>query len=239
MNGLEKINCLIVDDEPLAQDVLDSYVKNIPQLNPVGTCNNAIEALEKMKHNRVDLIFLDIQMPEITGIDFLKSLKDPPMVIFTTAYQNYAVQGFELNAIDYLLKPFSIERFKKAVHKAEELMQMKQDFNTRDDDYIFIKSDQKLQKVSFNDILFIEALADYVKIHTPEKRYITLQTMKNMEEKLPDKYFKRVHRSFIVALDKIVSIVGGNVEISDQRIPIGKNYKEGFYEALKKNNILK
>jgi DNA-binding LytR/AlgR family response regulator len=239
MNGLEKINCLIVDDEPLAQDVLDSYVKNIPQLNPVGICNNAIEALEKMKHNRVDLIFLDIQMPEITGIDFLKSLKDPPMVIFTTAYQNYAVQGFELNAIDYLLKPFSLDRFKKAVHKAEELMLMKQDFSSRDDDYIFIKSDQKLQKVSYNDILFIEALADYVKIHTPEKRYITLQTMKNMEEKLPDKYFKRVHRSFIVALDKIISIVGGNVEINDQRIPIGKNYKEGFYEALKKNNILK
>jgi DNA-binding LytR/AlgR family response regulator len=144
MNGLEKINCLIVDDEPLAQDVLDSYVKNIPQLNPVGICNNAIEALEKMKHNRVDLIFLDIQMPEITGIDFLKSLKDPPMVIFTTAYQNYAVQGFELNAIDYLLKPFSLDRFKKAVHKAEELMLMKQDFSSRDDDYIFIKSDQKL-----------------------------------------------------------------------------------------------
>lgn len=233
------VSCLIVDDEPLAQDILDSYVKKTPQLNLVGICSNAIEALEKMKHNQVDLIFLDIQMPEITGIDFLRSLKAPPMVIFTTAYQNYAVEGFELNAIDYLLKPFSQDRFLKAVRKAEELFVLKNEHSQREDDYIFIKSDQKLQKVSYNDILFVEALADYVKIHTPEKRYITLQTMKNMEEKLPERYFKRVHRSFIVALDKIITIVGGNVEINGQKIPIGKNYKEGFYDALKKNNILK
>ncbi len=233
------VSCLIVDDEPLAQDILDSYVKKTPHLNLVGICSNAIEALEKMKHNQVDLIFLDIQMPEITGIDFLRSLKDPPMVIFTTAYQNYAVEGFELNAIDYLLKPFSQDRFLKAVRKAEELFVLKNEHSQREDDYIFIKSDQKLQKVSYNDILFVEALADYVKIHTPEKRYITLQTMKNMEEKLPERYFKRVHRSFIVALDKIITIVGGNVEINGQKIPIGKNYKEGFYDALKRNNILK
>lgn len=234
-----KISCLIVDDEPLAQDVLEAYVKNTPQLNLVGICNNAIEALEKMKLNQVDLIFLDIQMPEITGIDFLRTLKDPPMVIFSTAYQNYAVEGFELNAIDYLLKPFSLERFQKAVKKADELSKLKEEHLQREDEYIFIKSDQKLQKVHYNDILFIEALADYVKIHTPEKRYITLQTMKNMEEKLPDKYFKRVHRSFIVSLDKIMSIVGGSVEVSGQRIPIGKNYKESFFDALEKNNILK
>ncbi len=234
-----KISCLIVDDEPLAQDVLEAYVKNTPQLNLVGICNNAIEALEKMKLNQVDLIFLDIQMPEITGIDFLRTLKDPPMVIFSTAYQNYAVEGFELNAIDYLLKPFSLERFQKAVKKADELAKLKEEHHQREDEYIFIKSDQKLQKVHYNDILFIEALADYVKIHTPEKRYITLQTMKNMEEKLPDKYFKRVHRSFIVSLDKIMSIVGGSVEVSGQRIPIGKNYKEAFFDTLEKNNILK
>lgn len=234
-----KISCLIVDDEPLAQDVLESYIKQTPQLNLVGICNNAIEALEKMKLNRVDLIFLDIQMPEITGIDFLKTLKEPPMVIFTTAYQNYAVEGFELNAIDYLLKPFPLDRFQKAVKKADELAKLKEEHQQREDDYIFIKSDQKLQKVHYNDILFIEALADYVKIHTPDKRYITLQTMKNMEEKLPEKYFKRVHRSFIVSLDKIMSIVGGSVEISGQKIPIGKNYKDSFFEALDKNNILK
>ncbi len=234
-----KISCLIVDDEPLAQDVLEAYIKNTPQLNLVGICNNAIEALEKMKLSQVDLIFLDIQMPEITGIDFLRTLKDPPMVIFSTAYQNYAVEGFELNAIDYLLKPFSLERFQKAVRKADELAKLKEEHLQREDEYIFIKSDQKLQKVHYNDILFIEALADYVKIHTPDKRYITLQTMKNMEEKLPDKYFKRVHRSFIVSLDKIMSIVGGSVEVGDQRIPIGKNYKESFFIALEKNNILK
>jgi len=234
-----KISCLIVDDEPLAQDVLENYVKQTPELALAGISNNAIEALEKMRHNKVDLIFLDIQMPEITGIDFLRSLKDPPMVIFSTAYQNYAVEGFELNAIDYLLKPFSYDRFVKAVRKAQELAILKEEHSQREDDYIFIKSDQKLQKVNYNDILFIEALADYVKIHTCDKRYITLQTMKSMEDKLPGRYFKRVHRSFIVSLDKIMTIVGGNVEINGQRIPIGKNYKDGFYEALRENNILK
>lgn len=234
-----RISCLIVDDEPLAQDVLNNYVKQTPQLDLMGVCNNAIEALEKMKLSRIDLIFLDIQMPEITGIDFLRSLKDPPMVIFTTAYQNYAIEGFELNAIDYLLKPFSQDRFNKAVRKVEELSKLKEEQHQREDDYIFIKSDQKLQKVLYADIIFIEALADYVKIHTPEKRYITLQTMKNMEEKLPDNYFKRVHRSYIVALNKITSLVGSAVELDEQKIPIGKNYKEAFFETLKKNNIIK
>lgn len=234
-----KISCLIVDDEPLAQDVLNDYVKQAPQLELMGVCNNAIEALEKMKLNAVDLIFLDIQMPEITGIDFLRSLKDPPMVIFTTAYQNYAIEGFELNAIDYLLKPFSKDRFIKAVKKAEELFKLKEDHSQKEDNYIFIKSDQKLQKVYYNDILYIEALADYVKIHTPDKRYITLQTMKNMESKLPDKFFKRVHRSYIVALDKIMTLVGSAVEVDGQKIPIGKNYKEAFFDALDKNKILK
>lgn len=234
-----KINCLIVDDEPLAQDVLDTYVKQVPLLNLVGTCNNAIEALEKMHQNTIDLIFLDIQMPEINGIDFLKSLKEPPLVIFTTAYQNYALQGFELNAVDYLLKPFSLDRFQKAVKRASELARMMEESSQKEDEYIFIKSDQRLQKISFGEILYIEALADYVKIHTADKRYITLQTMKNMEEKLPEKYFKRVHRSFIVSMDKIMAIVGGNVEVNGQRIPIGKNYKEAFYEAMQKNNILR
>lgn len=234
-----KINCLIVDDEPLAQDVLDTYIKQVPLLNLVGICNNAIEALEKMHQNTIDLIFLDIQMPEISGIDFLKSLKAPPLVIFTTAYQNYALQGFELNAVDYLLKPFSLDRFQKAVKRASELARMIEESSQKEDEYIFIKSDQRLQKVSFGEILYVEALADYVKIHTNDKRYITLQTMKNMEEKLPEKYFKRVHRSFIVSLDKIMAIVGGNVEVNGQRIPIGKNYKDAFYEAMHKNNILK
>ncbi|MFX3625777.1 MAG: LytR/AlgR family response regulator transcription factor [bacterium] len=234
-----KISCLIVDDEPLAQDVLHNYIKQTPQLELVGICNNAIEALEKMKHNIVDLIFLDIEMPEISGVDFLRSLKDPPIAIFTTAYQNYAVEGYELNAIDYLLKPFSKERFIKAVKKAEELLILLEEHSQKEDDYIFIKADQKLQKVYYNDIYYIEALADYVKIHTPEKRFITLQTMKNMEAKLPDKYFRRVHRSYIVALDKIESLVGSALEIQDQKIPIGKNYKEAFFEALDKNKILK
>lgn len=234
-----KISCLIVDDEPLAQDVLHSYIKQTSKLELIGICNNAIEALEMMKNNTVDLLFLDIQMPEITGIDFLRSLKDPPMVIFTTAYQDFALEGFELNAIDYLLKPFSQERFVKAVKKAEELLILLEEHSQKEDDYIFIKSDQKLQKIYYNDILFIEALADYVKIHTSEKRHVTLQTMKKMEEKLPAKFFKRVHRSYIVSLDKIMSLVGSAVEVDGQKIPIGKNYKESFFDALDKSKILK
>ncbi len=234
-----KISCLIIDDEPLAQEVIHGYIKQTSQLELAGICNNAIEALEKMKGNTIDLLFLDIQMPEITGIDFLRSLKDPPMVIFTTAYQDYAIEGFELNAIDYLLKPFSEDRFLKAVRKVEELLKLKKYHHLKEDNYIFIKSDHKLQKVFYADIIYIEALADYVKIHTHEKRHITLQTMKKMEDKLPDTSFKRVHRSYIVALDKIMSLVGSAVEVNGQKIPIGKNYKEAFFAALNKNNIIR
>lgn len=240
-----KLNCLIVDDEPLALDVLEQHVKKAGQLNLLGRCNNAIEALEIMNQNPVDLLFLDIQMPEVTGIDFVKSLTQPPVIVFTTAYQHYALEGYDLNVTDYLLKPISFDRFMKAVQRAEEIIQLKKQSEDKtsgedeDEGYFFVKSDQKLVKLRYSEISFIEALADYVKIHTHEKRIITLQTMKKMEEKLPADKFIRVHRSYIVSIDKIKAVSGSKIEVDGQEIPIGKNYKESLFNYLYSNNILK
>ncbi|MBI1222699.1 MAG: response regulator [Bacteroidetes bacterium] len=238
-----KLNCIIVDDEPLAQDVIESYLESEQDIQLLRKCQNALEAREALKSLQVDLLFLDIQMPEISGIDFLRSLESPPMVIFTTAHPNYAVEGFNLDAVDYLMKPISKERFTKAVKKARELYQLKNQPVTtglpaEDDDHFFVKADQKLVKLRYDDVHYVEALADYVKIHTDEKRIITLQTMKKMEERLPSDRFIRVHRSFIVRIGKIKAISGNKIELGDQQIPIGKNYKSSLYEYLYANNIL-
>ncbi len=234
-----KLNCLVVDDEPLARDVLTAFIEENQELRLVHSCQNAIEAREILQHQEVDVVFLDIQMPEISGIEFLKSLRNPPMVVFTTAFPNYALEGFNLDAVDYLLKPFSKDRFNKAVSKLFERQRSKQNGNEETDlEHIFVKADQKLIKLRFEDIHYVEALADYVKIHTNERRIITLQTMKKMEEKLPQDRFIRVHRSFIVGVKKIKSINGNKIELGEQMIPIGKNYKNGLYEYLYSNNIL-
>ena len=236
------MKCLIVDDEPLAIDVIKSHLANNNQLELVGTCNNAIQAAEMLRNNDVDLLFLDIQMPEVTGIDFFKSLENPPLVIFTTAYAEYAVEGFELDAIDYLLKPISRDRFDKAIQKAQEYFGFKNGAKVEttelEDNYIFIKANQKLMKVSYDEIQYVEAFADYVKIFIPEKRIVTLQTMKKMESKLPMDKFCRIHRSYIVGLQHIESYNTSEVEISGQKLPIGKNYKDGFMNAMKQNRIL-
>jgi len=232
----KKINCLIVDDEPLALDILEGFIETHPLLQLVGRCDNAFEAKEFLKHKEVDLLFLDINMPEISGIDLLKSLENPPMAIFTTAFQKYAIDGFDLNIVDYLLKPFSYERFHKAVAKVQVLMNsqiLQEEKPETDDSYIFIKADQKLIKVLYSEILFIEALADYVKIHLAEKRIVTLQTMKNMEEKLPKERFSRVHRSYIVNIEKIQTIKGNDINVNEINIPIGKNYRDQFFERIR------
>jgi DNA-binding LytR/AlgR family response regulator len=235
-----KINCLIVDDEPLAGEVIESYIDQDPLLYLVQKCSNALEASEAIKNGQIDLIFLDIHMPEISGIDFIKSLENPPLVVFTTAHPDYAVDGFNLDAVDYLLKPVSADRFRKAVRKAQEMLSLRQSSRElpASDDYLFVKADQKLVKLRYEDIQYVEALADYVKIHTAEKRIITLQTMKKMEEKLPKDKFIRVHRSFIVGIGKIKSISGNKIELGQQQIPIGKNYKSTLYNYLYSNNIL-
>lgn len=236
------MKCIIVDDEPLGIEILESYVKRIPDLDLVRTCNNALEASEFLKNHKVDLMFLDIQMPEITGLELMRSLPDPPLVVFCTAYPDFAVEGFELNAIDYLLKPVSFERFTKTIDRVKEYVNMKKtdavEAPDLENDHIFIKSNQKQIKLSYDQIQYVEAFADYVKLYTPEKRYITLQTMKNMEQKLPDEKFIRVHRSFIVNQKYITSFNSSELEIGPVKIPVGKNYKDAFLTKLRSKNML-
>ena len=240
-----KMNVLIVDDEPLAQEILETFVEKIPSLHLVGKCSNAIEANEMLRNHPVDLMFLDIQMPQLTGIDFLKSLAHPPMVIFTTAYSNYALEGFELDIIDYLLKPISFERFMKSVNKATELLELNKkevaEVQAGGDDFFFVKSDKKLVKVKYSEILYVEGLKDYVIIRMETGRVITLQTMKSLEEKLPLQQFKRIHRSYIVSVGRINAIDGNVVEIMEKgiakHIPIGKNYRDELLELIEKKKL--
>lgn len=252
---MQPIQVIIVDDEPLAIEVLETYIAKIPNLKLVAKCSHALEAFEAIHAHKVDLMFLDIQMPQITGIDFLKTLSNPPKVIFTTAYSNYAVEGYELNAVDYLLKPISFERFLKAAQKAIlqiqpqsqniSLSQLDQQPPQEDSsdtaadkpDYIFVKADKKLIKLRFEQILFIEGLKDYVMIYTPTGRIITLQTMKSLEEKLPAEYFMRVHRSFIVGSRHIDVLEGNTLIVDKKEIPVGKNYKDDLLLAINKNRL--
>jgi len=242
------INVIIVDDEPLALEVLETYINEISEINLVQSCNNALEANDALRKHDVDLMFLDIQMPQLTGIDFLKTLKDPPLVIFTTAYANYAIEGFELNAIDYLLKPISLDRFMKAVNKAtEQIALQKNESNPApvegdSPDFIFVKADKKLMKVNYGDIAYIEGLKDYVIIRKSDgSRIITLQTMKSLEAKLPVQFFKRIHRSYIVQIEQINAIVGNMVEVMEKgqakHLPIGKNYREELLAIVNKNRL--
>ena len=225
------IKTLIVDDEPLAIEILEAYVSQIPQLHLVAKCSNALEANRVLQLEKIDLMFLDIEMPLLLGTDFLKSLQNPPKVIFTTAYPEFAVQGFELNALDYLLKPISMERFVKSINKLFE----------KNTEYIFVKADKRLIKVNFSEILYIEGLKDYVIIRTDQNKIITLQTMKSLEEKLPSTKFIRVHRSFIVNLNRINAIVGNAIEIiekgQNKHIPIGNNYKEEIEKMIEKRKL--
>lgn len=256
---MQPIQVIIVDDEPLAIEVLETYIAKIPNLKLVAKCSHALEAFEAIHAHKVDLMFLDIQMPQITGIDFLKTLSNPPKVIFTTAYSNYAVEGYELNAVDYLLKPISFERFLKAAQKAIlQIQPPNQNANANANlgtnlppmqaeeveetpvdkpDYIFVKADKKLIKLRFEQILFIEGLKDYVMIYTPTGRIITLQTMKSLEEKLPAEYFMRVHRSFIVGSRHIDVLEGNTLIVDKKEIPVGKNYKDDLLLAINKNRL--
>ena len=238
------IKAMIVDDEPLAQDILETYIENLPNLELVCKCSNAIEANEVLKTEHVDLIFLDIQMPQITGIDFVKSLKNPPVIIFTTAYPDYAVEGFELSATDYLLKPISMDRFMQAVNKAESEIQARNNAEGNTDmkeDFFFVKADKKLVKVNHADILYIEGLKDYVIIRLRVGRVITLQTMKSLEAKLPSSKFRRIHRSYIVATKQIKALMGNMVEVTENNktklLPIGKNYKDDLLQVINENRL--
>lgn len=237
------MNVLIVDDEPLAQEVLETYISKFPSLFLIAKCNNAVEAFEVLNKQKIDLMFLDIQMPRISGVDFLKTLSNPPMVIFTTAFSEYAMDGYALDVIDYLLKPISFERFAKAANKALAKYQPQDEASalvqttTEAADYIFVKADKKLIKVRFNEISYIEGLKDYVILHTAEGRIVTLQTMKSLKTKLPNDIFVRVHRSFIINLNNLAAVEGNTVQIKGKSIPIGKNYKDALLEVINKNRL--
>jgi DNA-binding LytR/AlgR family response regulator len=235
-----KIRCLIIDDEPLAQRVIERYAENIPFLEIVQKCNSAVEAIDVLHNQVVDLLFLDINMPRLSGMEFLKTLKNPPLVIITTAYAEYAIQGYELDVVDYLMKPFAFDRFYKAIQKAEELIKGKDQRNAesketdkQEDTFIFIKSSKKTFKVNLGEILYIEALGDYVKIFTTEKMIISYQSLKNIETLLPSSSFPRIHKSFIIALSRIDLIEGNHVKIKDRLIPIGTNFKGEFEKLIK------
>jgi len=237
-----QVNTIIVDDEPLALDVLETYIEKMPELNLVKRCVNAFEANEILTNEDIDLMFLDIQMPQLTGIEFVKTLTNPPLVIFTTAFPNYAIEGFELDAVDYLLKPISGERFMKAANKAIAQIKMRSGKDMEvDADFIFVKADKKFVKIKFEDILYIEGLKDYVIIKTNQGRVITLQTMKSLEEKLPQRFFKRIHRSYIVGLDRIKAVVGNMVEVIEagkpKHLPVGKNYRDDLLEIIQRNRL--
>jgi len=232
-----KLKCLIVDDEPLAQRILEKFIGEMSFLQLIAKCSDAIEAMDVLQEKKIDLIFLDINMPRLSGINFLKTYKNPPMVIITTAYTEYAVESYELNVLDYLKKPFSFERFIKAVQKAKDFSMANKnlpDAEEKDEnlDYIFIKANKKTVNVLINTIIYIEALGDYVKIYTESGSIVTYQSMKGIERLLPSKKFCRIHKSYIVSLSKIKSIIGNTVKIESGELPIGNSYKQAFFGRI-------
>ena len=231
------IKCIIVEDEILAQQVLESHLEKTPQLELVGVCGNVVEAKNLLEKNEIDLIFLDIQLPGMTGLNFLRSLPESPMVILTTAYAEHALESYDFNVIDYLLKPISLERFKRAINKLingrfTTLTAKEKETNS---DHIFIRSGSKFFKINFTEIIFIESMKDYLRVHTTEHNLVTHQTMTDIEKLLPPRKFIRIHKSYIVAVDHIKSIYGNTVETADGAIPIGSIYKSNVMSLVGRN----
>ncbi|HEX6193939.1 MAG TPA: LytTR family DNA-binding domain-containing protein [Chitinophagaceae bacterium] len=236
------ISCVIIDDEPLARKGLKEYIADTDILNLVGEFDNPLKAADIIARGEVQLLFLDIQMPRITGLEFFRTLHHPPPVIFTTAFPQFALDGFEVNALDYLVKPISFERFFKAVMKAKEFYEIREQNMAVAADtasYFFIKADNKLVKIKFDEILFAEALQNYVVIHTQDKKYITYLTFRAIEEYLPPVQFVKTHKSYIVAASRIDSIEGNEIRIAQHSIPISRNLKDEVMEKLLKGKFLK
>jgi len=237
------IRCLVVDDEPLALDILEDYISKVPFLTLVKTTTSAIEGLSLVQSDAIDLVFLDVQMPELTGIQFLKIINGKCDVILTTAYSQYALDGYELDVVDYLLKPIAFDRFYKAAQKVlpnsnhSNSVSSDAPITQKTHDFIFVKTEHKIQKIYLDDILYIEGLKDYISIFTKTERIITLQNMKRMEESLPSKSFVRVHKSYIIALAKIESIERSRIQIGDKIIPIGDTYRDYFFKQIEDKNI--
>lgn len=238
------INCIIIDDEPLARAGLQEYISDTGFLHLLGSFDNPLAATELISSGKVQLLFLDIQMPKITGLEFFKTLKDPPAVVFTTAYPQYALDGFEVNALDYLVKPVSFDRFLKAALKAKEFFEVRQVNKTEAGtgeaaEYFFIKADNKLVKISYDEILYVEALQNYVNIHTAGKKYMSYLTFKLVEDYLPAGRFIKVHKSFIISAAKVDSIDGNEIRIGQYHIPVSRGLKDEVIEKLVAGKFLK
>lgn len=234
------IKVIAIDDEPLALKLVAGYIEKTPGLKLIGKFDNPIDASEFLADTNVDLIFVDIQMPDLSGIEFTRLIEKGPKVIFTTAYEKYALEGYKLEIVDYLLKPFSYEEFISAVHKVQKLLRLEQKTLNKVDansEFLFLKSDHKIKRINFNDILYIEGMKDYVKVYTQNipKPVLSLSSLKMLESKLPESKFMRVHRSFIVNLDKIDTIERSRIVFGKEYIPVSDQYKDGFQMFLDKN----
>jgi DNA-binding LytR/AlgR family response regulator len=233
---MSKIRAIIVDDESIAQDILEEYVSRIDEFELIAKCKSAVEAFNILQKEKIDVMFLDIQMPKLTGIDFLSSLPYPPKIIFTTAYSEYAVQGFELDATDYLLKPISFDRFLKAVNKVlKKRSDESKSTKDLDDAFIYLKSEGMMVKVNLTDITYIESVRNCVHVHTAEKEVVSYIPISAIEERLPKQLFLRIHRSFIVAIDKVEAFSNNLVQVQGNKIPVGRNYKDAFYSIFGEN----
>ena len=242
MHSDNKIHCLVIDDEPPAREILKQHIAGVEALELAGTCSNAVEAVSFLKEHPVDLLLLDIQMPQLLGTNFIRTLKNPPKVIFTTAYRKYAVEGFELDAVDYLLKPISFERFLKAVNKVLQLnisaakamptSATKEKQNGESNSFLYFRAERKMVKVFFRDILYVEGLKDYIRIVTDNKTIVTKYVLSTLEEMLPANEFLRIHKSYIVAVYKIDSYNADTIHIAKHELPIGRLYKFDVNRAL-------
>lgn len=225
--------CIIIDDEHPARVLLKEYVSKVPYLSLSGVFKNAIEALEYLHEHHVDIILLDIQMPELTGIEFLKTVSHKPKTIFTTAYPNYALDGYELDIVDYLLKPIKFERFMQAINKAVDLIKLENNRLVLPEQMVLsVKADRKIHRVQVKDIKFIEGLKEYVRFHLTNEKLIALESLKNLEEQLPSEMFVRIHKSFIINKEKVKAISGNQIQIDDQYIPIGKSFRESITDKI-------
>lgn len=234
-----KTRCIIIDDEPIARSVIKKHLENIPNTNVIDECRNAMEAISILQKDKVDLMFLDIQMPKLTGLDFLKTLKNPPKVIIITAYRDFAIEGYELDVIDYLLKPVSFERFLKAMNKyfenndAKPVLLSDEGQSLSPDLFIYVKENKKVQKVYLKDILYLESLKEYIRIHTKTKKIVTKIQIGYIEKQLSQEHFLRIHKSFIVGLMHVTAFTSHSVEIGDKEIPLSRSYKESVLKSLK------
>ena len=248
------IKCLIVDDEPFARNLLEQYILKVPYLSLLRTCSNPLEAIEVLRENEIDLLFLDVQMPEITGITLLKDLHKKPLVILTTAYSEYALEGYELDVVDYLLKPITLERFLKAVEKASQRINPSLSKSAENNNlekntpekvinndfiqpFVFVKDGTKLVKIRLNEILYVEGLKDYVTIHTKSQKIVSLQRLKTLETQLPAEKFIRIHHSYIISLESIDAIFKEKVQIGNAYLPISDTYRKSFKDFIEKNHL--